>query len=500
MQRLAEADVVVVGAGNSAFCAALAAREQGAAVIVLERAPQEEAGGNTAFTAGAIRVVYDGVEDLKRLMPDLTAQELAITDFGTYTEPQYFDDMGRVTEYRTDPDMCELLVRRSRETLLWMRANGVRFAPIWGRQAFKVDGRFKFWGGLTVESYGGGPGLVQALTAAAGRKGIPVRYGCRAVSLVAGDDGIHGVVVRENGRTSEIGAKAVVLAAGGFQANPEWRTRYLGPGWDLAKVRGTRFNTGDGIRMAIDIGAATCGNWSGGHAVGWDRNAPEFGDLDVGDGFQKHSYPFGIMLNANGKRFVDEGADFRNYTYAKYGRVILEQPGHFAWQVFDRKVLHLLRDEYRISRVTKASADTLEELVTKLDDVNATQALASIRAYNAAVRTDVQFNPNVKDGRSTVGLDVPKSNWANVLDEPPFEAYAVTCGLTFTFGGLRIVPDTCQVLDVDRAPIRGLYASGEMVGGLFYHNYPGGSGLAAGAVFGKIAGTAAGQAATGASP
>ena len=380
MQRLAEADVVVVGAGNSAFCAALAAREQGASVIVLERAPQEEAGGNTAFTAGAIRVVYDGVDDLKALMPDLTAQELAITDFGTYTEEQYFDDMGRVTEYRTDPDMCELLVRRSRETLLWMRANGVRFAPIWGRQAFKVDGRFKFWGGLTVESYGGGPGLVQALTAAAGRKGIPVRYGCRAVSLIADDDGIHGVVVREGGRTSEIGAKAVVLAAGGFQANPEWRTRYLGPGWDLAKVRGTRFNTGDGIRMAVDIGAATCGNWSGGHAVGWDRNAPEFGDLDVGDGFQKHSYPFGIMINANGKRFVDEGADFRNYTYAKYGRVILEQPGHFAWQIFDRKVLHLLRDEYRIRRVTRASADTLEELVGKLDDVNATQALATIRA------------------------------------------------------------------------------------------------------------------------
>ena len=135
-------------------------------------------------------------------------------------------------------------------------------------------------------------------------------------------------------------------------------------------MRGTRFNTGDVIRMALDIGAAPVGNWSGCHAVGWERNAPEFGDLAVGDQFQKHSYPFGIMLNADGKRFVDEGADFRNYTYAKYGRVILNQPGQFAWQVFDQKVKHLLRDEYKIKQVTKATANTLEELVAKLDDVD----------------------------------------------------------------------------------------------------------------------------------
>ena len=176
--------------------------------------------------------------------------------------------------------------------------------------------------------------------------------------------------VVQKGETKEIRAKAVVLAAGGFQANVEWRTRYLGPTWDLAKVRGSRFNMGDGIRMAMDVGARPGGNWSGCHAVGWDRNAPEYGDLAVGDGFQKHSYPFGIMVNADGERFVDEGADFRNYTYAKYGRVILNQPGQFAWQIFDQKVVHLLRDEYRIRQVTKAQADTLEELSTKLEDVN----------------------------------------------------------------------------------------------------------------------------------
>jgi tricarballylate dehydrogenase len=460
--------------------------------LVLERAPEEESGGNTRFTAGAFRCVYDNVEDLKTLMPDLTEEEIANTDFGSYTEEKFYDDMGRVTEYRTDPELCELLVTRSKETMRWMQGKGIRFVPIYGRQAFKVDGKFKFWGGLTVEAWGGGPELIASLTRIAKKAGITVGYDARALSLIADDDGISGVRVRHEGKTAEVSTKCVVLAAGGFQANAEWRTRYLGPGWDLAKVRGSRFNTGDGIRMALDIGAMPTGNWSGCHAVGWDRNAPAFGDLSVGDNFQKHSYPFSIMLNANGERFVDEGADFRNYTYAKYGRVILLQPSQFAWQVFDKKVLHLLRDEYRIKRVTKVRANSLEELVQKLEDVSPIRALATIKAYNAAVKKDVPFNPNIKDGRGTIGLTPPKSNWANTIEESPFEAYAVTCGVTFTFGGLKIDTEG-RVMDSDGRPIPGLFAAGELVGGLFYFNYPGGTGLMAGSVFGKIAGTTAGR-------
>lgn len=333
---------------------------------------------------------------------------------------------------------------------------------------------------------------MDALYSAAERDGIEVWYESRAIALLHNDDGINGVVVRRHGHTEAIAARAVVLASGGFEANAEWRTRYLGPGWDLAKVRGTRFNTGDGIRMALDIGALPYGNWSGCHAVGWDRNAPEFGDLAVGDGFQKHSYPFGIIVNRGGLRFVDEGADFRNYTYAKYGRAVLEQPGQFAWQIFDRKVTHLLRDEYRIKRVTKVTADTLEELAGKLEDVDADGFLKEVAAYNAAVRTEIPFNPNVQDGRSTRGLALNKSNWANTIDTPPFEAYAITCGVTFTFGGLRIDADAA-VINTDGVPIRGLYAAGELVGGLFYFNYPGGTGLMSGSVFGRIAGSAAGR-------
>ena len=480
-------DVIVVGGGNAAFCAALAAREHCARVLVLERAPEEEAGGNSRFTAGLLRVVYRGVDDIKRLIPDLSEQEISNTDFGAYTEEQFLDDMARVTEYRCDPDLTEVLVRQSLPAALWMRSKGVRFTAAWGRQAFKVEGRFKFWGGLTVEAVGGGPGLIDSLTQAARKNGIDIWYESRAVSLIADDEGVHGVVVKKAGKTVEVKGRSVVLAAGGFQANTEWRTRYLGPGWELAKVRGTRFNTGDAIRMALDIGAQPIGNWSGCHAVAWERNAPEFGDLAVGDQFQKHSYPWGIYINAQGKRFVDEGADFRNYTYARYGRVVLQQPGQFAWQIFDGKVRHLLRDEYKIRQVTKRVANTLAELVSVLDDVNAEAALKEIQNYNAAVRTDIAFNPNVKDGRRTEGLAVPKSNWANTIDTPPFEAYAVTCGITFTFGGLKVNPDA-QVVNTDGQPMRGLYAAGELVGGIFWFNYPGGSGLTNGAVFGRIAG------------
>jgi len=486
-------DVIIVGAGNAAFCAALSAKETGASVLVLERSPEELNGGNSRFTAGAMRFAYDKVNDIRALCPDLSEEQIDITDFGTYTTDQFFDDMFRITRYRTDPELCDRLVTDSRDTMMWMLNQGIRFMPIYGRQAFKVDGRFKFWGGLTLETWGGGPGLVDRHTELAIKAGINIRYGARARELLFDGHKVTGVRVSKNGEMFDVTGNAVILAAGGFQSNTEMRTRYLGPSWEMAKVRGTAFNTGDGIRMALDIGASSIGNWSGCHAVGWDYNAPEYGDLAVGDGFQKHSYPFGIMVNANGRRFVDEGADFRNYTYAKYGRIVLEQPDQFSWQVFDQKVTHLLRDEYRIKQVSKVSAPTLEQLVDKMEGVDKVGFLSEIKNYNEAVNTSVAFDPNIKDGRSTKGLSVPKSNWANTISDGPFEAYHITCGITFTFGGLRIGPYNSQVISDDRAPIPGLYAAGELVGGLFYFNYPGGAGLMSGSVFGRQAGRNAAQ-------
>ena len=483
-------DVIVVGAGNAAFCAALAAAEFNQKILVLERAAEAESGGNSRFTAGLMRVAYNGVEDLKRAIPDLSEEEIARSDFGSYSEEQFLDDMARVTEYRCDPDLTEVLVKRSLDTVAWMRGKGVRFTAAWGRQAFNIGGRFKFWGGLTLEAVGGGPGLVDSLTGIARKQGVEIWYEARAKELLSDDSGVTGIVVKHNGKTKSLHAKSIILACGGFQSDPEWRTRYLGAGWELAKVRGTRFNTGDGIRMALAAGAAPTGNWSGCHAVAWERNAPEFGDLAIGDQFQKHSYPWGIYLNAEGKRFVDEGADFRNYTYAKYGRVILAQPGQFAWQVFDAKVKAQLRDEYKIRQVTKRTGNTLEELVGKLEDTNKENALQEIQAYNRAVRTDIPVNPNIKDGRCTKDLAINKSNWANTIDTPPFEAYAVTCGITFSFGGLKIDTEA-RVLSADGGPIPGLYAAGELVGGISWFNYPGGTGLTNGSVFGRIAGAGA---------
>src|SRR3979409_1128936 len=188
-----EFDVIVVGGGNAAFCAALAAREQGAWVLMLEAAPEDESGGNSRFTAGSVRVVYNGVDDIKALVPDLTEQEIADTDFGTYTADQFFDDMARVTQNRADPDLVELLVTRSFDTFCWLRQKGVRLIPIYGRQAFKIDGKFKFWGGLTVESVGGGPGLVQMETEAAKKRGIDIRYATRGVDLLSDGSHVEGV-------------------------------------------------------------------------------------------------------------------------------------------------------------------------------------------------------------------------------------------------------------------------------------------------------------------
>ncbi len=490
-----EADVVVVGAGNAALSAALAAREQGSSVLVLEWAPEKYRGGNSRFTGGLVRIVYNGVDDLRRLMPDLSDHEVESTDFGQYTRDDFFDDIARVTQYRADPDLALLMIDNSLDTMLWQQSYGVRYVPAYGHQAFKVGDKMKFWGGLTVLANGGGPGLIDSLSSAAERAGVTIKYGTRAIELLTESGRVTGVRVQRGAEQELVRAGAVVLASGGFEANSEMRTRYLGPGWDMARVRGTRYNMGDGIRMALEIGAMPHGNWSGCHAVGWDRNAPEFGDLSVGDGFQKHSYPLGIIVNGEGERFVDEGADFRNYTYARYGHAVLHQPGQFAWQVFDARVTPLLRDEYRIREVTKVVANSLEELADRLEDVDRETFLETVHEFNRSVRTDVEFNPAIKDGRGTEGITPRKSNWANPLDTPPFEAYAITCGITFTFGGLRINTDA-QVLDLEEQPIPGLYAAGELVGGLFYFNYPGGTGLTSGAVFGRIAGTSSGKAAT----
>jgi tricarballylate dehydrogenase len=487
-------DVIVVGGGNAALCAALSAREHGARVLVLEKAPATWRGGNSFFTAGGFRFAFKSFEELRELVGDLSDEEVASMEVDPYTADAFYDDLMRVTEDLADPDLALTLVRQSQPTVRWMRDRGIRWIPMFGRQAFKVGKRFRFWGGLVLEAVGGGAGLVDMEYQAAAKTGIEVRFEAKAMRLaVDRRGGVTGVEVRTPEGVETIGARAVVLAAGGFEANPEMRARYLGANWDLARVRGTPYNTGDAIRMALEIGAVPWGHWSGCHSVAWDYNAPWHGDRKVGDNFQKHSYPLGLIVNLRGERFVDEGADFRNYTYVKYGRAIIEQPRRAAFQVFDRKVVDLLREEYRIREVTKAEAPTLEELARKLE-IDVDGFMRTMHAYNAAVQPG-EFNPAIKDGKATRGITPPKSNWAQPLDSPPYVGFAVTTGITFTFGGLRIT-ESAQVVDCEQRPIPGLFAAGELVGGLFYHNYPGGAGLMAGAVFGRIAGRSAAAAKT----
>ena len=484
-------DVVVVGAGSAALNAALSAKEQGSKVLVLEKAPEHLRGGNSYFTGGLFRFAYSGLEEIVTLLPEVGTEEQDRIDVGSYNNSDFYADVMRVTEGLSNPDLLQILVSESYPTMIWMRDQGVPWILAYGRQAFEHEGKLRFWGGLIVESVGGGKGLSDRLFELSQNVGIEVRYQSAATELKTDNKGkISGVIIKGPDGYEHITCHNVVLACGGFEANAEMRTRYLGPGWELAKVRGTQYNTGEGIQMALDIGAQSHGHWSGCHAVAWDLNAPPHGDRNVADLFQKHSYPFGLIVNVDGERFVDEGADFRNYTYAKYGREILKQPQRAAFQLFDQKSKHLLRDEYFIQQATMVESDTIEQLAEGLD-INVPTLVKTICDYNKSVQ-DGEFNPTELDGKGTIGLTPPKSNWAQKFDSPPYIGYAVTCGITFTFGGLKI--DTrCRVQDTSDVPIPGLYAAGELTGGLFYNNYPGGAGLMAGAVFGKIAGREAGQ-------
>ena len=483
-------DVIVVGAGNAALCAAITAAERGAKVVVLEKAPIKERGGNSLFTAGGFRFVHDGIDYLKKdVLVDLSAAEIEQIILPPQSAETYAEDLMRVTEGQTDQKLAELLIDRSRESIVWMRSHGVRFIPMFGRQSYRVEGKHHFYGGVNIEAVGGGWGLVDSLIKRAEKLGIEIHYATALRELLIDRKGvIGGARVKGPDGFTDIAGKAVVLACGGFEANPEMRVRYLGPGWESCRVRGTRYNTGDGIQAALDIGAQAFGGWSSCHAVQWDIGAPPFGDRVVLDNFQKHSYPIGIVVNLDGKRFVDEGADYRNHTYAKYGREVMKQPGRTAIQIFDAKTIDMVRDEYRIKQVTKFKADTLEALARGLR-IDADGLAATVAAFNAGCQPGA-YNPSILDGKKTLGVTPPKSNWALRIDQPPYTGFVVTCGITFTFGGLRIdttgaVQDTCD------QPIPGLFAAGELVGGIFYGNYLGGAGLMSGAVFGRLAGGSA---------
>ncbi|KAI1458597.1 FAD/NAD(P)-binding domain-containing protein [Annulohypoxylon moriforme] len=510
-------DVVVVGGGNAGFSAATTAAQAGARVCLVEKAPLEDAGGNTFYTAAAFRCCFDGLEDL---LPNLyqsngtkgLPKELVDRiEMAPYTKDDFHADINRVTKGRADPTLAGLLVDNSREAVQWLMDNGARFVLSFNRQAYYVDGKYKFWGGMVLNMAGQGKELFDFHLNTAIKHGVVVHFSSPAVDLISKPttNEVIGVTVLREGKVRNIGAKGgVVLASGGFQASPALRAQYLGPGWDLAHVRGSKYNTGDGHAMAKKLHAKLDGNYSGCHSVAWDANSPHAsGNRELTNRYTKSGYPLGVMVNIDGKRFVDEGFDLRNFTYAVFGKEILKQPQGIAFQVWDAGGSKLLRhEEYADDVTTNIRAGTLGQLadilVTKgLKDKK--RFLETIDEFNDACKgfqqehPDKKFDPSAKDGMSTQGigksLPIGKTNWAMPVERGPFHAVEVTCGITFTFGGLAVTPKAEVLSELTGSKIGGLWCAGELLGGLFWGNYPGGSGLTMGTVMGRVAGKEAAE-------
>ena len=476
-------DVVVVGAGNAALCAALSAQEQGARVVVLEKAPASEQGGNCPYTGGGFRFVHDGIEDLRSLVPELTDRDVANFSMAPYTAEDFRTHLLTVTHGDTDRELMEALIAQSRPTVDWMHSRGVTW-ELSGSGSLVAQAVSVIPNAVGLSAFESGPGLIRMLTTAARRSGIDVLYGTKMLRLRQDSrGGVSGVVIQDVDGVQEIGCGGVVLACGGFEANPEMRVKYLGGGWEKARVRGARYNTGDGHRAAMEIGARAFGQWTGCHGTPIDVKAPVTGVLEVTSSMPRRAYPLGITVNLSGRRFVDEGEGFAEQTFVKVGRMVLEQERSVAFQIFDDKAASLLEDRY--GGATPVEAGSIDELAGKLQ-INPKALSDTVAAFNAEAH-EGEYRPREMDGRSTTTLDPAKSNWAIKIDSPPFTAFAVTGGITYTYGGLRINP-RAQVLDMEDRPIPSLFAAGEIVGGIFYHNSLRAAGLMHGAVFGKLAG------------
>ena len=479
--------IIIVGSGNAALCAGIASLEKGADVTIYEKADKKMSGGNTKYTAGAMRFAYDNGEQLIPLLKNKSDIRLKNTDFGSYSKKQFSLDLLNFNDGRDLSNEQNILVSKSFETMEWLASYNVKFEPIFSRQSFLKDGKHIFWGGLTLASENEGLGLFnQELSAFLALGGV-INYESPVTELVFENSKVAGVLVNNK----SIQADSVILASGGFEANDDLRKLYIGKDWGAAKVRGTPHNTGDGLIMALSIGAMKHGLYDGCHATPMDLHMKNYGGLDLEPSerknYRKICYFLGIMVNAEGKRFLDEGKNFRNYTYAQYGRKVLEQSGNFAWQIFDSKVFDLLYEEYRFHDAHFVEGTTIDEIIYKLEGVDKNEVKKTIKEYNDSIDTKIEFDPTILDGKSTKGLKISKSNWAQKLDQGPFKAFPVTGGITFTYGGLK-VSENGSVINIDNKPIKGLFACGELIGGVFFNGYPGGSGLTSGAVFGRIAG------------
>jgi tricarballylate dehydrogenase len=477
-------DVVVVGGGNAGLVAAIEARNRGARVLLIEKGPHKTRGGNSRFTYGDFRVVTEGFADFRDLIDETNMLDAEV-EIEPLTRDFFYGEAMRLSEGLADKSLTWLFVDRSQDTVRWMKQQGVRWT-LNRNLAFSREGRLFFpAGNANIQAVGAGRGLVEMLYSIAESKGVEIGYDTTACELVVNGHGrVAGVIARGVDQYAEIGAKSVILCCGGFQASPEKRRTYLGEGMDLVLLRGSRYNTGDWIEMAGKIGAQFAGHWGGCHASPVSYDTAEVDGLIVTD--QRYAYPFGIMVNRAGARFVDEGENFYCWNYNRYGKDILRQPGSIAFQIFDAKTIPIVT--YKNAK--RIESDTLEGLA-KQAGIDPVRFARTVGEFNAAVISDGKpFVPYELDGRRTEGLSLDKTNWAQKIDTPPYAAFAVICGLTMTYGGLK-TDEKARVIDTADRPFAGLYAVGEVTGGYFYHTYLGGSGLIRGAVMGRIAGAEA---------
>jgi tricarballylate dehydrogenase len=475
-------DVIVIGGGSAAHEAAVAARYHGARrVIMLEKAPRSQSGGNARFSGTGFRFAFEPRE-IQEIV-GLTDAEYARLRIRPYTAGDFLGDLKRVTRDRIDPELAELLVGESNEAVRWSREVGLR----WELQpGIERDGLRYFSPGIPIHPLNLGDGMTNGLSQmvqwwriAERFGGVELRCESKVIGFLGDESGVTGVRVLGPEGVYEIEAPATIACSGGFQANPELRARYLGPNADIMKTRGSRHNTGEVLQMMLGLGAAPAGNWQGAHASPIDASAPA---VESGDPVNRYGYCWGITVNALGQRFIDEGEAEISYTYAKTGWAVLRQPGGVAYQLGDAKHPMTYMPQEPLF------ADSIDELAG-LISVDPTLLAATIGEFNAAIDTSIRHDRTVRDGRRTNGLSPDKSNWATALDTPPYFALPVTGGITFTFGGVR-VDTNARVIANGGRPIPGLYASGDVVG-LFFHNYASMTGQTRNLVFSRRAAAAA---------
>jgi tricarballylate dehydrogenase len=482
-------DIIVIGGGSAAFAAAVAARQAGASrVVMLEKAGEADYGGNARYSGTGFRFVHAGAQEIRQFVPGVDDRLFDTMMIPPYGADDFTADLERMTQGRMNRELAQLLVGQSNAALHWMRQTGIKWEPL-KEHAMVGDKRY-FERGLAIHVAGGGIGQLAQWRQIAQALGIELRFDS-PVCAVHGDlRRVEGVGVSGPHGRYDLMAKAVIACAGGFQANPEMRARYLAGNTDLMKVRGSRHDTGEVLRFLLDLGARGAGHWQSGHMSPVDANAPDFETPQHADGRgntqSRYDYPFGISVNALGLRFFDEGEAQHSFTYAKTGRAVLAQPGALAYQIYDQDGLKCLR--YPHHQATFVEASTIVELAARIG-IETAVLTHTVAEFNAAVRDDRPFDPTRPDGKATSGLALPKSNWACRIASPPFRAYPVTGGITFTFGGVA-VDARAQAINTLDQPIKGLFASGDIVG-LFFHNYPSFTGQTRNAVFGRLAGQSA---------